>query len=98
METVEEVEYSVDAALRDSFAESIASYFPGIDAAKLTPAYAGIRPRIPATQFDKPDFLIQTPEEHALPGLIQLFGIESPGLTASLALAELAAGHVMRQL
>ena len=60
----------------------------------LTPAYAGIRPKISGPQDAAADFLIQGPEMHGIPRLINLFGIESPGLTSALAIAE----HVAEQL
>src|SRR3546814_3288118 len=60
--------------------------WPAIEAEKLVPAYCGIRPKI-ASESGNADFIISGPAEHGLEGLINLFGIESPGLTASLAIA-----------
>ncbi|SDO50602.1 NAD(P)/FAD-dependent oxidoreductase [Pseudomonas jinjuensis] len=82
------IDYRVDEQLRDAFATAIARYFPGLDAARLQPGYSGIRPKLAGPGEPAADFLIQTPEDHGLPGLVNLFGIESPGLTASLAIAE----------
>ena len=69
------------------FAKGIASYFPAIKAGDLKPAYAGIRPKLAGPGESPADFVIQDHCVHGLHGLTQLFGIESPGLTASLAIA-----------
>jgi L-2-hydroxyglutarate oxidase LhgO len=60
----------------------------------LRPGYAGIRPKLQAAGGPPADFLVQGPEIHGVPGLVNLFGIESPGLTAALAMAEHVAGLV----
>ena len=83
-----ELDYQVDASLREPFAAAIARYYPGIDPARLQPAYSGVRPKLSGAGEPAADFVIQTPGDHGLPGLVNLFGIESPGLTASLAIAE----------
>lgn len=80
------LDYRVDPARRLQFAKAIRRYYPDLDADRLEPAYAGIRPRLATEGFS--DFRIQDSREHGIPGLLQLFGIDSPGLTASLALAE----------
>ena len=82
------VDYRVDENLREPFAQAIGRYFPDLDPARLTPGYSGIRPKLAGPGEPAADFLIQTPAIHGLPGLVNLFGIESPGLTASLAIAE----------
>lgn len=82
------IDYQVDEALREPFAQAIGRYFPGLDPARLAPGYSGIRPKLSGPGEPAADFLIQTPAAHGLPGLVNLFGIESPGLTASLAIAE----------
>ena len=64
-------------------------YWPELPDAALQPGYAGIRPKLQAPGEAAKDFVVQGPDSHGVPGLINLFGIESPGLTASLALAEL---------
>ncbi|GGJ83619.1 NAD(P)/FAD-dependent oxidoreductase [Pseudomonas matsuisoli] len=87
-----ELDYHVDDALRMPFADAIVRYFPGLDTARLTPGYSGIRPKLSGPGEPAADFIIQTPAIHGLPGLVNLFGIESPGLTASLAIAERVAG------
>ncbi|MBL0950547.1 MAG: FAD-dependent oxidoreductase, partial [Pseudomonas sp.] len=86
------LEYQVDESLRTLFASAIARYFPAIDASRLQPGYAGVRAKLSGPGEPAADFLIQTPADHRLPGLVNLFGIESPGLTASLAIAERVAG------
>jgi L-2-hydroxyglutarate oxidase LhgO len=82
------LDYNVDPDLRMPFADAIARYYPGLSADRLTPGYAGVRPKLSGPGEPAVDFVIQTPAVHGLPGLVNLFGIESPGLTASLAIAE----------
>jgi L-2-hydroxyglutarate oxidase LhgO len=90
VEAVHDVDYRVDPARGQGFYEAIRRYWPGLPDGALQPGYAGIRPKIvPADQAQ--DFVIQGPETHGVPGLVNLFGIESPGLTASLAIADQAA-------
>jgi len=67
---------------------AIRRYFPGLDPSRLQPGYSGVRPKLSGAGEPPADFVIQTPAGHGLPGLVNLFGIESPGLTASLAIAE----------
>lgn len=81
-------DYQVDAQRAEPFAEAIRAYWPGLPDAALQPAYAGIRPKICGPGEPAADFLIQGPAIHGLHGLVNLFGIESPGLTACLAIAE----------
>src|SRR5690606_19921039 len=85
---LERLDYSVDEALRAPFAAAIRRYWPGLDADRLVPAYSGVRPKLSGPSEPPADFVIQAPAQHKLIGLINLFGIESPGLTASLAIAE----------
>ena len=87
-------DYRVDPVRADAFCNEIRRYWPGLHDGALTPAYAGIRPKISGPQDAAADFLIQGQETHGVPRLINLFGIESPGLTASLAIAE----HVVERL
>lgn len=84
---IETEDYTVDPARADAFATSVQRWWPGLDPARLQPAYAGIRPKLTGPGSGFMDFRIDGPSEHGLPGLVHLFGIESPGLTASLALA-----------
>jgi L-2-hydroxyglutarate oxidase LhgO len=83
-----EGDYAVDPRRADRFYAAIRRYWPGLPDGALAPGYAGIRPKISAPGAPAADFFIQGPAEHGLPGLVNLFGIESPGLTASLALAD----------
>ncbi len=85
---VDAVEYTVDGARADLFSASIRRYWPGLRDGALAPDYAGIRPKIQAPGEQPVDFVIQGKEIHGVPGLIALYGIESPGLTSSLAIAE----------
>jgi L-2-hydroxyglutarate oxidase LhgO len=80
-------DYRVDPARSSSFYAAIRRYWPALPDGALQPAYAGIRPKLHAPGEPARDFLISGPEEHGVPGLVNLFGIESPGLTASLAIA-----------
>ncbi len=81
------LDYRVDVSLREPFAHAIRRYFPSVDANRLIAGYSGIRPKLSGPGQAAADFSIQGPESHGLPGLVNLFGIESPGLTASLAIA-----------
>ncbi|MES2686591.1 MAG: NAD(P)/FAD-dependent oxidoreductase [Pseudomonadota bacterium] len=77
----------VDAARGDAFYAEVRKYWPGLADGALAPGYAGIRPKIQPPGAPAKDFLIQGPAEHGVAGLVNLFGIESPGLTSSLAIA-----------
>jgi L-2-hydroxyglutarate oxidase LhgO len=87
-EWVEAIDYAVDPQRVAIFADAIRRYWPRLDAERLYPAYAGIRPKILGQRDATPDFDVSGPEEHGVAGIVNLFGIESPGLTASLALGE----------
>ena len=88
VEWVEAEDYAVDGARAERFYDAIRRYWPGLRANALAPGYAGIRPKIQAPGEPAADFAVVGPETHGVPGLINLFGIESPGLTASLAIAD----------
>jgi L-2-hydroxyglutarate oxidase LhgO len=88
VEWVDRIDYAVDPRRAAGFAEAIRRYWPGLPAGALQPGYAGIRPKISGPGEPPADFVIQDARVHGLPGLVNLFGIESPGLTASLAIAE----------
>ncbi|WP_342151733.1 NAD(P)/FAD-dependent oxidoreductase [Methylorubrum sp. SB2] len=88
VEWIEAEDFSVDPNRASAFAEAIRRYWPALTADRLTPDYAGLRPKLTGPGEPAADFRIDGPAEHGLPGLVQLFGIESPGLTASLSLAE----------
>jgi L-2-hydroxyglutarate oxidase LhgO len=91
VEWVESIDYRVDPARAERFYAAIRRYWPGLPDGALEPGYAGIRPKISARGEPAADFVVQGPRVHGVPNLVQLFGIESPGLTASLALADDAA-------
>ena len=88
VEWVERLDYTVDAARGARFYAAIRQYWPGLPDEALVPGYAGIRPKIPANGDGAPDFAIQGKDGHGVEGLINLYGIESPGLTSSLAIAD----------
>lgn len=94
VEWVDEESYRVDPERAHSFAESIRQWWPTLDESRLQPSYAGIRPKLAGPDGGFVDFRIDGPEEHRVDGLVNLFGIESPGLTSCLAIAE----HVMTKL
>jgi L-2-hydroxyglutarate oxidase LhgO len=88
VEWVERIDYTVDPRRSERFYAAIRHYWPALQDGALAPGYAGIRPKISGPGQPAADFVIQGPAEHGVPGLVNLFGIESPGLTASLALAD----------
>jgi L-2-hydroxyglutarate oxidase LhgO len=88
VEWVEREDYTVDPRRADRFYGEIRKYWPDLPEGALQPAYAGIRPKLHGPGEAAPDFLVQREDAHDVPGLVNLFGIESPGLTACLALAE----------
>jgi L-2-hydroxyglutarate oxidase LhgO len=88
VEWVERPDYAVDPRRAERFYAAIRRYWPALADGTLAPGYAGIRPKISGPKEPAADFVIQGPAEHGVPGLVNLFGIESPGLTASLALAD----------
>jgi len=94
VEWIDSVDYAFDASRTAQFAAAIRRYYPGLDAARLEPDYTGIRPKIYAPEEPAADFRIDGPAAHGMAGLVNLFGIESPGLTASLAIAELVAASL----
>ena len=82
------IDYAFDDTQRPDFLAAIRRYYPAIDEREIAPAYTGIRPKIVGPGSPPADFLIQGDETHGIPGLVNLFGIESPGLTAALAIGE----------
>ena len=84
----DDIDYTVDPARATGFYSDVRRYWPGLPDGALTPAYAGIRPKLSGPGKNAADFLLQGPETHGIANLVNLFGIESPGLTASLAIAE----------
>ncbi len=91
VEWVDRLDYDVDPGRAQSFYAAIRRYWPGLPDGALAPGYAGVRPKLQKKGEPAKDFMIEGPAEHGVPGVVNLFGIESPGLTASLAIAELVA-------
>ena len=94
VEWIDAVDFNVDPRRADSFYPSIRTYWPQLPDGALQPAYAGIRPKLSGPGQPARDFVIDGPDQHGLPGLVQLFGFESPGLTSALAVGR----HVSRML
>ena len=86
----------VQPARGEVFYAEVRKYWPALPDGALLPGYAGIRPKINAPHEPASDFVIQGPAEHGVPGLVNLFGIESPGLTSSLAIGEWAQGVLLK--
>ena len=85
---LKEIDYEVDPARGDKFYAAVRRYWPGLKDGALQPDYSGIRPKIVPPGAPAQDFTFHGPETHRIPGLIHLFGIESPGLTATLAIGD----------
>ncbi len=94
LQYVETLDYSVDPARGTEFYAYIRKFWPGLPDGALAPDYAGIRPKLHGPGEPQPDFRIDGPEAHGMEGLVTLFGIESPGLTSSLAIGEEVAGRL----
>jgi L-2-hydroxyglutarate oxidase LhgO len=94
LQYVETLDYTVDPGLAPLFYASIRRYWPDLPDGALTPDYAGIRPKIHGPDEPQADFRIDGPEAHGMEGLVALFGIESPGLTSSLAIGEEVAARL----
>ncbi|MBM3534429.1 MAG: NAD(P)/FAD-dependent oxidoreductase [Alphaproteobacteria bacterium] len=94
VEWVNEITYDVDPRRAESFYAAIRTYWPGLPDGALSPGYAGMRPKLQKPGEPAKDFMVQGPRETGIPGLVSLYGIESPGLTASLAIAD----HVVELL
>ncbi len=94
VEWIDRIDYSVDPTRADKFYAAVRRYWPGLKDGALQPAYAGVRPKLVGPGEPEADFAVLGPADHGVDGQVHLFGIESPGLTASLALAQ----EVMRKL
>lgn len=88
VEWIAQPDYNVDPRRGDAFYAAIRTYWPGLRDGALQPAYAGIRPKLGPAGTPAADFRVDGPEAHGVPGQVHLFGIESPGLTSSLAIAD----------
>lgn len=94
VEWVDQLDYRVDPGRADGFYRAIRRYWPALPDGALAPAYAGIRPKLHGPGEPAADFLVQDLEQHGVAGLVNLLGIESPGLTSSLAIARLVADRL----
>ena len=88
-------DYAFDGGHFDAFVKAIRRYYPGLDESRLNPGYTGIRPKLAPPGEPASDFVIEGPAQHGVPGFVNLLGIESPGLTASLAIAQQVAATLV---
>lgn len=91
IEWINALDYDFDETRVDAFYDAVRRYYPGLEEGALAPGYTGIRPKLGPVGSHGADFVVQGPSEHGVAGLVNLYGIESPGLTASLALGALVA-------
>ena len=91
VEWIDTIDYDVDPKRADVFYDAVRKYYPDLRDGAIQPGYSGIRPKLQAPGEPAKDFMIQGSDEHGIDGLINLFGIESPGITASLAIADYVA-------
>jgi L-2-hydroxyglutarate oxidase LhgO len=96
VEWISQIDYRVDPKRAEQFYPAIRRYWPDLPEGSLVPDYSGVRPKIVPPSIAKQDFVFSGPASHGLPGLVNLFGIESPGLTASLAIAG-AVSEIVKQ-
>jgi L-2-hydroxyglutarate oxidase LhgO len=89
-EYADAVDYRFDDSRREQFIEAIRDWYPALDEARLRPGFVGVRPNLQRPGDKRQDFIVSGPAEHGIEGLVNLFGIDSPGLTACLALADQA--------
>jgi len=94
---VDSIDYTVDEEQIDKFYTAVRKYWPELSDGSLSPGYAGIRPKIVAKGEPPGDFVIQGPKNHGVPGLVNLYGIESPGLTAALSIADHVAALIEKR-
>ena len=94
VEWLDHEDYNVDVGRAASFYAAIRRYWPGLPDDALVPGYAGIRPKISGPSEPAADFVVSGPAAHAIGGLVNLFGIESPGLTASMAIGDYVEGLI----
>ena len=94
VEWIERIDYTVDPGRAAGFYATIRQYWPNLPDGSLAPAYSGIRPKLTGPGETAADFVIQDSRDHGVPGLIALYGIESPGLTSCLAIAEEVAARL----
>jgi L-2-hydroxyglutarate oxidase LhgO len=97
IESPEQIDYSVDPRRADGFYAEVRKYWPGLRDGQLTPSYSGVRPKITPPHVAAADFVIQSQATHGVRGLVNLFGIESPGLTACLGIGEYVADLLSKE-
>ena len=85
---VDKIDYRFDDSIKPGFIKEIRKYYPDIDKREIQPSYTGVRAKVTGPGDGQGDFIIQTPADHGLTGLVNLYGIDSPGLTASLSIAD----------
>ncbi len=85
---IDELDYSFDSVNQSRFVDAIRQYYPALEDDALQPSYTGIRPKLTAPGEPAADFMVQGPDVHGVPGIVNLFGIESPGLTSALSIAD----------
>ncbi len=91
---IDSVDYVFDESRKPDFVESIRPYYPGLDESRLAPSYTGIRPKLAGSGGTFADFMIESEQDHGTPGLINLYGFDSPGLTACLAIGDFVRDRV----
>ena len=94
---IDEIDYTPDARVAEEFYTLVRSYWPGVMNRELNCTHCGVRPKISGPGAPSADFLVEGPLDHGIPGLVNFFGIESPGLTSALALAEYAVGKLLER-
>jgi L-2-hydroxyglutarate oxidase LhgO len=94
--TPEHIDYTVDPARAQGFYQEVRRYWPALPDGALQPSYSGVRPKIYGPGEAAPDFRIDGPAVHGVPGLVNLFGIESPGLTSAMAIGEYVADMISK--
>ncbi len=94
VQSPEQIDFAVDPWRADGFYAEVRRYWPALPDGALAPSYSGVRPKIHGPGEPAPDFRIDGPALHGVPGLVNLFGIESPGLTSAMAIAEMVTGMV----
>ena len=96
MDSDQPFDYSIIEKKKFKFYENTIKWWPSLGIDQLQPAYSGIRPKLSRVNEEPADFIIQNSTAHDITGLINLFGIESPGLTASLAIAEIIESYITK--
>ena len=93
-----QIDYTVNPTRGDGFYEAVRRYWPGLKDQSLQPDYSGVRAKIVPPNAPAGDFCFNTPKDHGLEGLFNLYGFESPGLTSSLAIAKYLEGQIKSSL